>query len=425
MASARREIFSVAQEVAQNSAALKQDRFTELNSIVDRLQAQRPKNGEVSVSFVAKVKWAFGRRSKAHDLREELNATQLTLLLILSTLNLSNEMISRRNSIASLVDLTTGVDVEEEQQVVDSLVIAQQISIENLREREREREIEEQSCNEVIALEYVAQVSIPAPTTEFTSTQPVPSETTSCPSSTKQAFSTKNAPVFGVFNFKRQQNGPDQPHHRIEEPSLESLEPKRSGKVFSQAVLGSNYKPIGTTLAIKAAASPATQPQTSSEHGWGNLSLHSTYKSKEALGAVLMEMNQAPMTDIAVPRKVKLFSEPHAAKTGERQDFYLSTPTKTQSLSTKLADIVSPTEILKQRIEREGIRGAAANEWTQPPVVAITASKAADVKTVQPQPVTRSSSQFPHAFERWEDLSARWEGLGHCNVLWNEIITAW
>lgn len=125
MAVARREIFSVAQEVAQSSAALKQvsktisnprtarhstsaigailditiscqDRFTELNSIVDRLQAEKPKNGEVSVSFVAKVKWVFGRRSKVHDLREELNATKLTLLLMMSTLNLSNEQLSRR-----------------------------------------------------------------------------------------------------------------------------------------------------------------------------------------------------------------------------------------------------------------------------------------------------------------------------------------
>jgi hypothetical protein len=123
--SARREISSVAEEVVQSCAVLGQiskaiskpnaaryststlgtllditaschGSYTELDQIITKLQTEQPKSGDITVSFVAKVKWAFRQRSKVQDIRDGLNTTKLTLLLMLSTLNLSEELLSRR-----------------------------------------------------------------------------------------------------------------------------------------------------------------------------------------------------------------------------------------------------------------------------------------------------------------------------------------
>lgn len=234
------------------------------------------------------------------------------------------------------------------------------MSIENLRERENERGIEQHPCVEA---EDVARVSVPVDAqdlastmprstlqkrlsslleetaSEFTSIQTVPNQTTSFPSQTEQALLTRNAPVSRYKNKRAM-----------------------TGKGALEAVLDSPTKPTN-------------------------------------------------MTVTAAPNEATVSSQPRSTEKSETQDLLLSTSTVTQSLGVSRHAIVSPVEIMKRRKERERIRAEAANEQRQLLDVVMIATKAADAEEVPSQSVSRSRTAFPHAFERWEDLSAKWEGL--------------
>jgi hypothetical protein len=121
VASARLEVLSVGRDVALFSAVLRQvssalenqqatrfpisaigttfdivERcqgiFEEIESIVGRLKRDRGEGSDATVSFIAKVKWAF-KRSRVRLLQGTLDLMKITLHIMLMTLELSENSI--------------------------------------------------------------------------------------------------------------------------------------------------------------------------------------------------------------------------------------------------------------------------------------------------------------------------------------------
>ncbi|KAH6666899.1 hypothetical protein B0J14DRAFT_704958 [Halenospora varia] len=118
--------------------------FEELNTIVQKLVKDRGDGAEAVVGFVAKVKWTF-KRSRVRLLQGSLDSMKITLHLMLTTLDFSDKIYSRRNSRIRVFDDDNGELHDEEDQaqsVAESLVIAHQSSIETLQELEEKEEDE-------------------------------------------------------------------------------------------------------------------------------------------------------------------------------------------------------------------------------------------------------------------------------------------
>ncbi|MCJ1352032.1 MAG: Adaptor for signal transduction [Icmadophila ericetorum] len=121
-------------ETAQEILSQCQAIFNELKSILDGLQRNGSSSNETSVDFLTRIKWVI-RRPQVQMQRATLESCKITLHIMLTTLE-----FARRLSIRKDPSIDIHAEIEQEEQMTQSLFMAQSCAIERVEMLEDELE---------------------------------------------------------------------------------------------------------------------------------------------------------------------------------------------------------------------------------------------------------------------------------------------